>query len=579
MKKLMSWLAPAFCVLLIVAVTGLSTNTIEKAPEKVKVENISIAEAVPDLKLEIKESYKLDNSEYKSSVATPTSFSGYSLGTLSFSDVLWKIMAVVGILTLIVKQSRKRLIVGGALLVLFAVANYFQVPSDYSFAAFPAIAFMRDKDGGEGNGLTDEQLKKIADEMSKKNADAIVVALDKALKDKDFLSSEDLTSTLKEMGADKEAIKKINDALKEQGLKMKSLELGAGKDKHFKETIKGSINDPDKVKALQKAASDGSGIVTLFKSHDDDISNKVVGTMTSDMPTTDTGGLAILDLLNADELAGINLRQPFVEQFATVSRTAKPVFTYADYEPKDGGAGFTAEAAAKSQMDLKLSVKHATPKKATGYEVMSTEAIQDIPRLQSEATGLLLAKYLLKRQEGILFGDGTGDTPIGVTSLARAWSAASWTGEKVSDPNLYDVMVAMANQITTTYNYTDEPGYYPNVAFVNPGVFNALRLKKNEFGMYLFPQMQIGGKLIQDFAVVPQRDIPAAKVLMGDFTKLRVINYVDYAVKMGWINDQFIKNLFTMLGEGRFFTVIKNLERNAFIYDDIATVSADIAAA
>lgn len=334
-------------------------------------------------------------------------------------------------------------------------------------------------------------------------------------------------------------------------------------------------NDPAKMSKLKEAAQ-GNGVVTLFGS---DKVDKVVGNITTSSLTTDTGGNALLDLINADEIASFNLRTPFVEQFATVTRTAKPVFVYADYEPKDGDAGFTAEGATKSQLDLQVVTKTLAPKKATGYEIMSEEAVDDIPRLQSEATTLLFQKYLLKRQSGILSGDGSGNTPLGVISQASAWDNTSWdiANNGVVSPNLYDGLIALANQIYTQHNYTDEAAYFPNVAFVNPRDFAGLKLKKNEFGMYLFPQLILSeNSKIDNFALVPQRDITAGKVLIGDFTKLRIINYIDYYVKMGWINDQFIKNLFTMLGEGRFYTLIKNLDKKAFVYADIATVLNDI---
>ena len=67
-------------------------------------------------------------------------------------------------------------------------------------------------------------------------------------------------------------------------------------------------------------------------------------------------------------------------------------------------------------------------------------------------------------------------------------------------------------------------------------------------------------------------------MLIGDFTKLEVINYIDYAVKIGWINDDFIKNQFVMLGEGRFFVLVRELDKLAFIYDDVATIITGITA-
>jgi HK97 family phage major capsid protein len=282
-------------------------------------------------------------------------------------------------------------------------------------------------------------------------------------------------------------------------------------------------------------------------------------------------------MINADDIAGLNLRDPFIESYATVTRTAKPVFTYAEYAPKDGDAAFVAEGGLKPEIDLAITVKTVGPKKVAAYEVMSEEALTDIPRMDSESKNLLLKKVILKRQSKILFGDGTSDTPIGVASLARAFSAASWTGDKVTDVNLYDVIVALANQIYTTYNYTDEASYYPNLGVMNPSDIASLKLKKNEFGMYLFPQFQLVGSRgqsinVDGITILPQRDIAAGKIMMGDFSKLRIVNYIDYQVKLGWINDQLIYNLFTMVGESRFFTIIKNLDRNAFIYDDISDV-------
>ena len=59
-------------------------------------------------------------------------------------------------------------------------------------------------------------------------------------------------------------------------------------------------------------------------------------------------------------------------------------------------------------------------------------------------------------------------------------------------------------------------------------------------------------------------------------SKYNVINYIPFAITLGWINDQFITNQFTMVGESRFYAFVKNLDQQAFIYDDIATVKAAI---
>src|SRR5690606_34506198 len=115
--------------------------------------------------------------------------------------------------------------------------------------------------------------------------------------------------------------------------------------------------------------------------------------------------------------------------------------------------------------------------------------------------------------------------------------------------------------------------YMPNVAFVNPADLAGLKLMRTDHG-YLFPEIAVTANSanIGGFPIVGKSEIPVGKLLIGDFTQLNIINYIDYTVSLGWINDQFIKNLFTMVGEGRFFSFVRTLDQRAFIYDDIANI-------
>ncbi len=55
-------------------------------------------------------------------------------------------------------------------------------------------------------------------------------------------------------------------------------------------------------------------------------------------------------------------------------------------------------------------------------------------------------------------------------------------------------------------------------------------------------------------------------------SKYNVSNYIPYTVRIGFINDQFITNKFTMVGESRHHAFVKELDKQAFIYDDIDTI-------
>lgn len=393
--------------------------------------------------------------------------------------------------------------------------------------------------------------KAIADEYNSKGA----------------ITLDELDKKLKALGIDDTSLKTINGILEKHALEIEKNRSEGGAKAGLSAQISKAFSKEGILEEIKKAY-DNHGAVEVFKA---------VANITTGNVTTDTGGTALLDMLNADEINDIQLRSPFIEEFANVSSTNKPVYTYVDYLPGEGDVEFLAEGGTKTQLDLDISVRTEAPVKAAGYEILTEEAITDVPRMDYNARVLLLRKYLLKRQNGILFGTGLNNEPLGITEIASLFNPLSWVGDKIKNPNLYDVMVALANQIYTTTSYTDDVEYFPNVAFVNPGDFAGMKLTKDANGQYLFPAITLlGGKEIDGIRVVPKNKIPAGKILMGDFTKLNIIDYIAYSVRLGWINDQFIKNLFTMLGEGRFYVFVKNLDQRAFVYDDIANVKTGI---
>ena len=87
----------------------------------------------------------------------------------------------------------------------------------------------------------------------------------------------------------------------------------------------------------------------------------------------------------------------------------------------------------------------------------------------------------------------------------------------------------------------------------------------------LFNQVVIGGNLI-----IPEESIPTGKVFIADMSKYNTTDYEGYNVTIGWVNDDFIKNQFVILGESRMHAFVKKLDEQAFIYDDIATIKTAI---
>jgi len=307
-----------------------------------------------------------------------------------------------------------------------------------------------------------------------------------------------------------------------------------------------------------------------------EFTTKVVADMTTGSASNPNG---IPDLMGVQSAAPmpVNLRRSIVDALITTIPTSLPVFPYTETVPKDGDYSFVAEGGTKPQVDFKVETNYAQPKKVAAHMILTEEAVTDIPQLQSIATDYLRKKHDLKRQNGILFGDGVGANPTGATTYGRVFAAGDMA-TAVTAPNFMDVVNACITDIYTTHNYTDEEPYMANLVMVNPVDFYIQMISaKDSQGLPLYPQASMFNMVrIGTTTIMPFEDIPAGKIFVADMSKYNVTNYVPYTVRIGWINDQFITNKFTMVGESRLHAFVKALDEAAFIYDDIDTIKTAI---
>jgi hypothetical protein len=223
-----------------------------------------------------------------------------------------------------------------------------------------------------------------------------------------------------------------------------------------------------------------------------------------------------------------------------------------------------------------------TPHKAAAYEILTEEAVTDYARMMSVAREYLTKQHDLHKANAVYFGDGTGENPTGATVYGRTFVSTSMVDVfPLGGSNFMDVVNACITDVYRTQAFTDEAHYMPNIVLINPiDFFINLVGAKDGNGLPLYPQaglfneVRIGGVRIR-----PWIKVPAGKIFVADMTKYNIVNYVPFSIRVGWINDQFITNKFTLVGESRYYAYVKNLDQAAFIYDDIATVQAAITAA
>lgn len=388
-----------------------------------------------------------------------------------------------------------------------------------------------------------------------------------------FKTVQDDLAKLQLEGASKAELEKAIAAIKTQGTALEEY-IAAQKEKQFKtfsQKFVGFLHEnKDELKNIYKRGSGEIEFNPFIDKAPEDVTT-ASGVDAETVPVTMNQNLGDFNLRNDNDLMNL----------MTVSTTNTPNATYSEMIPKDGDYSFVSEGGVKPKIDFRWENRYPKPKKAAAYEVLTEEAVTDYSRLESIARQYLQKQHDLFKVNGLFFAPGTGDLPTGATVYGRTFVAGDMADRFPNGSTKFmDHVNAAITDVYTTQNFVNEAEYMPNVVMISPiDFFIEFQAAKDGDGLPLYPQaslfnvVNIGGVTIR-----PWTKIPVGKIFVADMSKYNVVNYVPFSIRIGWINDQFITNKFTMLGESRYFQYVKNLDQAAFIYDDIATIKAAIEA-
>lgn len=364
-----------------------------------------------------------------------------------------------------------------------------------------------------------------------------------------YAQSSDVTKLKKNLD---EALEQI-DIIKDGGF-----DSSVNQEKEISKFIEDNI---DEIKSI---ASAKTGFVELTIKAP---ANITTGNGTNNTPPSITG-------VQQAPASNVGLRGTFVDGLVSKFKTNQSAFAYTEMRPKDGSYKFLSEGETKPQIDFEWETNYAKPKKIAAWIRLTDESVQDVAGLQSIATDFLRKKHDLKKQNGILFGDGSGANPKGATKYGRSFVAGGMA-EAITNPNIMDVINACVTDIFTTYNYEDEESFMPSLVVLNPTDFYIhFTAKKDGDGKPLYPTASLFNTVnIGGMTIIPERSIPTGKIFASDMSKYNTTDYIDYTVRIGYTGDDFIKNQFVILGESRFHAFVKKLDEQAFIYDDIVKIS------
>ncbi len=466
-----------------------------------------------------------------------------------------------------------------SIVVLAIVAIAFIAASPVGFGVvtmgFGIMAYL-DKES-----LTDEQ---------KKFFEGLDEAMDKAMGDsiKKYLEGE---SSLKELQKSFDDAKKQLDDLgkKDFGDKFDKKELEAWKDDLNKTLIalkaateKGS-NGKVQVKSVEdqirdsfsefiKKEANGSEIVDLkaaCKNSDNGKRKQITLFLTKDAVTT--AGANMIAGVTIDPSLSVAPRwESDLRQYANVAPTSTRQTVYGEMYDAEGDAEWVPEGGLKPSMDAKVREVSISVGKVALTVKLTEETLVDLPQLVAEIRAEIINRIGLEEERGILYGDGTDGEIQGVFTNIPEFTL---TGLAVDNPNNFDCIIAAYTQIVSV----SKMSYRPNLVRVNPIDQANMKLTKDKNGQYLFPPFALAnGEIISGLQVVPTPTVDQGEFIIGDFSYLNIRDYVSLTIEFGWENDDFTKNMVTMIGEKRLLAYIKANYLTAFMKGEYSTIKEAI---
>lgn len=207
-----------------------------------------------------------------------------------------------------------------------------------------------------------------------------------------------------------------------------------------------------------------------------------------------------------------------------------------------------AEGTEKPLIQHKFKVEFSEAKKAAAYIELTEEFDNDVPGLATAVRRMLRGDVMRQFDDQI---------QTDVIAAARPYEITELNGQ-IQDACGWDAVLAMMAQVGK-YNFN------PNTVGMNWLTNVLLKTSKDDESRHLNPPF---ANEITSRTVYANK-LAFKKVLTGDLKQFNVDIYKEFSLRVGWINDDFIRNKFAVLGELRYHSYISDNRKKALCYDDL----------
>ena len=559
MEKIKSWFLPFLILAVIAVVTYSVSHRSEK--ESIKTEFVKTASA----SLEIKEALKLDNAEYKTAIGSK----GENFSPEYFS-IGGFIAAIVGLVVLLFRRTLL-----GALNMLRLNWKY-----NWSFTFVklgmamvgPAPFLKFNKAGLDGDNLkfVEDLEKRITglgsdEEIKKYFKEDLVLAVREATKQYKMFEQLDEANVakLKEMlGEDDKGVRSI---LLRQGEAITKLQQNIENEEN-RLTIRGQVKEWH---------TRNKDLIAKVKSGEDKVSLPVLEIRAAASPMTPANTISDTITINAGaairqgaEVFDLRRAQPTLWDYITKGRTGLETYPWVNKKvPADSGAAdFIGPGVAKPGVSFTLEVEKSNAKKVAVSLKTATELLDDIDGMTTFIQDELAYQLKIKTNTDLMTETESATKVAGLQTFSLPFSTS---GLSTQNPNNWDVCRSIIAQIRLAFISS------PVIIFMNPvDVANMDMDKAVSQGTY----SNISGRPIPGGVIVEDVNMAAGYVQAVALDLWKNLIYKDFVVKYGWEDDDFTKNLVTVLGEMRIHSFHSENNAAGFVFDAINDVKTAIAA-
>lgn len=273
----------------------------------------------------------------------------------------------------------------------------------------------------------------------------------------------------------------------------------------------------------------------------DRVSMAIKATITSSTANA-VGSAGSLIVPERQQVLGMPKRRLTIRDLLDVRKTEQGSVERPRQTVRPTGAASVAEGALKPQSDMQFTMDTIPVRTIAHWVKASRQILSDVPQLQTLIDSELRYGLALQEELQLLKGDGTGQNLRGMNTVATVYAAPAGlvAGNPIDQIGLAILQAALTD-------------FAPDGIVVHPVDWWRMRILKDGEGRYIMgdpskpmPQPQLFGLPV---VVTPSQIVD--KFTVGAFSEQKLYDREEATVEAGFVNDDFTRNLTTILGEER----------------------------